>query len=113
MRRFRFLVAMFASLAVLILLTGSSPAQTVSVVHSFNGANGEFPEYVVLVQGRDGTLYGTAALGGANGLGTIFRQRPTGNGNVVLHNFGGPDGDQPSGGLTLASDGNYYGTTQG
>ncbi len=74
MRPSRFLVVMFASLAVLLLLVGGSPAQTVSVVHSFNGTNGEFPQYVVLVQGRDGTLYGTADLGGAKGIGTIFRQ---------------------------------------
>src|SRR5258706_7312813 len=100
---------MFASLAVFILLTGTSPAQTVSVVHSFNGTNGEYPQNVVLVQGRDGGLYATAELGGASGLGTIFKQRATGNGNVVLYNFSGPDGSSPTGGLMLASDGNYYG----
>ena len=39
---------------------------------SFNSANGAHPEGV-LVQGPDGNFYGTTSLGGANGLGTIFR----------------------------------------
>ena len=39
---------------------------------SFNTANGAHPDGV-LVQGPDGNFYGTTSLGGANGLGTIFR----------------------------------------
>jgi uncharacterized repeat protein (TIGR03803 family) len=39
---------------------------------SFNYANGDHPDGV-LVQGPDGNFYGTTSLGGANGLGTIFR----------------------------------------
>jgi len=38
----------------------------------FNNANGSHPEGV-LVQGPDNNFYGTTSLGGANGLGTIFR----------------------------------------
>lgn len=38
----------------------------------FNSANGAHPDGV-LVQGPDNNFYGTTSLGGANGLGTIFR----------------------------------------
>ena len=40
----------------------------------FNSVNGAHPEGVLL-QGPDNNFYGTTSLGGANGLGTIFRLR--------------------------------------
>jgi uncharacterized repeat protein (TIGR03803 family) len=30
---------------------------------------------------------------------------------TALHRFTGPDGQAPAGGLTLGTDGNFYGTT--
>ncbi len=100
---------------IFILFLGSATAglvaQTVKIVHSFDGTDGEFPSYVVLTQGRDGRMYGTTRLGGASNMGTIFKQRTTGNVNVVLHAFSGSDGGVPYHGLTLARDGNYYGAT--
>jgi uncharacterized repeat protein (TIGR03803 family) len=44
-------------------------------------------------------------------MGTIFKQRTSGNGNVILHSFNGADGNAPFGGVTLARDGSFYGTT--
>jgi uncharacterized repeat protein (TIGR03803 family) len=99
--------------AMLCALAVSSRAQTVSTIHTFNVTNGKYPQVVVLTQGRDGRLYGTTGLGGANGLGTIFKQGTAEGGNVVLYNFSGPDGSGPAGGLTLGTDGNYYGTASG
>jgi uncharacterized repeat protein (TIGR03803 family) len=61
-----------------------------------------------LVEGPDGALYGTTTLGGANGLGTIFRF--TSAGISVLHSFDpNADGNSPYAALTLANDGNMYG----
>ncbi len=86
-------------------------AQTVNTVFSFNSADGTFPEYGSLMQGRTGGLYGMAEAGGANGVGTVFRFDPTLNYFSVLHTFDVSDGAGAPMGLTLARDGNFYGTT--
>jgi uncharacterized repeat protein (TIGR03803 family) len=99
--------------AVLFLLTTVSlmSAQTYSTVLNFNGTNGANPLYVSFVQGRDGRLYGTTYSGGANGLGAVIRINLTTKNSIVLHSFNGTDGSNPGAGLTLGTDGNYYGTT--
>ena len=86
--------------------------------------------YGGLVQGSDGNLYGTTAIGGAYanvqyylnawyyGYGTVFMV--TTNGELTtLHSFGAAtgvsqvpfDGGNPYGQLVLGRDGNFYGTT--
>lgn len=65
-----------------------------------------------------GNLYGTTAGGGANfrynslGNGTVFKLSPVGT-ETTLYSFGASatDGLSPSGGLTVDSAGNLYGTT--
>jgi uncharacterized repeat protein (TIGR03803 family) len=79
---------------------------------SQNGcADGEYP-YGALVQGADGSLYGTTAQGGANGggYGTVFAITLQGM-LKTLHSFDGTDGSHPNQGLVQATDGNFYGTT--
>src|SRR5260370_19334593 len=112
MRPSRFFIVMFVSLLVSLVMAASSPAQTVTTPYSFNGADGQWPFYGVLAQGRDGALYGTTYEGGKYNLGTIFK-RTLGIGQVALHSFSGPDGSYPAGGLSLGSDGNLYGTAAG
>jgi uncharacterized repeat protein (TIGR03803 family) len=56
-------------------------------------------------------MYGTAVLGGDYSMGSIFKQRTRGTGNILLHSFSGSDGSGPFGGLVLAGDGNFYGVT--
>jgi uncharacterized repeat protein (TIGR03803 family) len=92
-------------------------SQTYTDLHDFNCltdgcANYPFYSYSgILAQGRDGNLYGTLDGGGTSNLGTVFTITPTGA-ITTLYNFSGPDGAYPASGLTLGTDGNFYGTTQ-
>ena len=72
-----------------------------------------------LVQGLDGSLYGTTSYGGTAagcgiGCGTVFKIAP-GATLTVLHNFDWTDGAYPEAGLdtglVLATNGSFYGTT--
>lgn len=74
------------------------------------GAN-EFND-ATLVVGNDGRLYGTTDVGGAHDAGTVFVMSLDGQFST-LYEFGtqNSDGSNPSGGLTLGSDGYFYGTT--
>ncbi|HZT40538.1 MAG TPA: choice-of-anchor tandem repeat GloVer-containing protein [Chthonomonadaceae bacterium] len=89
-----------------------TPAGAFTVLHAFygTGSEGSFPE-APLVQGGDGSFYGTTHNGGAYDRGTVFHI--TGGGTfTVLYTFqGGFDGAYPAGGLTLGNDGNLYGAT--
>jgi len=90
-------------------------AQTVTTIYNFanNGISGANPWYVTLVQGTNGNLYGTTYNGGVNFSGTIFNVTTSGQEKVVYTFKGGTtDGAYPTGGLTLGTDGNFYGTTQ-
>jgi uncharacterized repeat protein (TIGR03803 family) len=63
-----------------------------------------------LVEGTNHNFYGTTALGGANGCGTVFELTPTGK-LTTLHSFNLSDGGYPEAALVLGTDGNFYGTT--
>jgi uncharacterized repeat protein (TIGR03803 family) len=82
---------------------------------SFNGTNGGFP-YARLTLGGDGNFYGTTffggnlSLNGGSGYGSIFRMTPDGA-LTKLVSFSGSNGGNPYAGLSLGSDGNFYGTT--
>jgi len=88
---------------------------TFAVLHTFtNTPDGRTP-VGNLMQGSDGALYGTTALGGTNGgtLGTIFKLNTDGGNYHLLHSFGGVnDGVQPYGGLVQGLGGVLYGTTE-
>lgn len=113
-RRWMNQIASSFSVFVFVLLAfQTSPAQVITDILDFNGTNGAEPFYGNLAQGRDGKLYGTTYLGGANQDGTVYRLNPANNFYSILHSFDGTDGSNPGAGLTLASDGNFYGTTEG
>jgi len=108
------------AVALIILLLGTlleiaSPAQTLDTLLSFNLTNGEFPT-ASPVQGANGNFYGTTSGGGANGDGTVFEITPAGK-LTTLYNFcalsGCVDGADVFAGLTLATDGYFYGVTAG
>ncbi len=93
----------------------SSPAQTLTTLASFNGANGAYPYFLMtLVQGNDGNFYGTTYAGGASNAGTVFKITPAGT-LTTLYSFCAQsdctDGAYPFGGLVQGTDGNFYGTT--
>ena len=103
--------------AVLVLCTTAAvsvPAQTLTTLHRFDGADGANPA-AALVQATDGDLYGTTLGGGANAKGTIFKITTSGK-LTVLYSFCAQsqctDGDGPSG-LVQATNGDFYGTTSG
>jgi len=106
-----------ASRAVALLVLGfatsfTSQAQTLTTLHSFNGADGAQP-YAPLLQGSDGNLYGTTYNGGTASSGTVFKITTEGA-LTTLHNFNRAllqDGREPAGGLIQTSNGNLYGTT--
>ena len=83
-----------------------------TLLSSFSGTNGSDPEGT-LVQAPDGNFYGTTLTGGTTDSGTVFRITP-GGALTRLYSFtGGLDGNSPAAGLTLGSDTNFYGTTEG
>jgi uncharacterized repeat protein (TIGR03803 family) len=88
----------------------SSPAllTVTGPLHSFIGPDGGLP-YAALVQGADGSFYGTTEYGGAYGYGTVFKM--TTNGTSTLVSFNYSNGANPVAGLVQGADGNFYGTT--
>jgi uncharacterized repeat protein (TIGR03803 family) len=69
-----------------------------------------------LVEGGDGSLYGTTQIGGivepggGEGMGTIFKLDKN-NVFTELYSFHGPDGAQPDAGLIKGHDASFYGIT--
>jgi uncharacterized repeat protein (TIGR03803 family) len=96
-----------------------TPTGKFTSLYSFcaqSGCPDGYNPYAGLVLASDGNFYGTTALGGTSGVGTVFRMTPAGQFTTlytfVCTNGEGdcPDGQAPNG-LIQASDGNLYGTT--
>ena len=86
-----------------------------TVLHSFNGADGDNPG-AGLIADSAGNLYGTTDFGGKSGDGVVFELSPPAAGQTawtetVLHAFNRADGYAPVAGLIADSAGNLYGTT--
>ena len=108
-------------LAVLIIIVTSSAtavhAQTYTDLYNLGSNSGDptNPAWVSLfAQGRDGNLYSTTTDGGASLEGAVFRLSPSGT-MTSLWSFDITNalnsGAYPYSGLTLGTDGNFYGTT--
>jgi len=91
-----------------------------SVLHSFTGSDGEYPNEIVF--DKKGNLYGTTLGGGGRGVslcnqggcGVVFELGPAKGGGwteTVLHRFGGKDGAQPVAGVLVKPNGHIFGTT--
>jgi len=77
---------------------------------SFDGTNGSQPEYVSLVQGLSGSLFGPTSGGGAYSNGTIFKITKEGS-LTTVYSF--PEVAGIEGVLMPTVKGTFYGTTQG
>jgi uncharacterized repeat protein (TIGR03803 family) len=97
---------------VFVVATTAAHSQTYTVLYNFgkNSSDPIYPEGANVAQGRDGNLYSVTPGGGVNDYGAIFMITRAGALNLV-HSFAGSDGRQPWGGLTLGTNGNFYGTT--
>ena len=94
-----------------------TPSGALTTLYSFCAQSGcvdGMNPYAGVIQGVDGNFYGTAYLGGTDGVGTVFQLTPTGT-LTTLHSFcpqsGCADGAEPDAGLVQGSDGNFYGAT--
>jgi len=94
-----------------------TPKGKLTTVYSFcpgtSCTDGEFPQSVM--QASNGNFYGVTLYGGTIGWGAVFELTPAGK-LTVLYSFCNAancaDGVQPSGMLTQATNGNFYGTTR-
>jgi uncharacterized protein (TIGR03437 family) len=96
----------------------ASPAQSLTILSSFNFGNNGSPGPSALIQGSDGNFYGTTFDAGnissafPKGAGTVFKVTSEGE-LTTLYTFGAAssDGANPNG-LIQGTDGNFYGTTE-
>ncbi len=104
----------WAKKACAVFLLGATaavalPAQTFTSLHSFDSADGGYPQSP-MAQGGNGDFFGTTYDGGASNDGTVFKISASGT-LATLHSFDGKDGSLLIGGLLLADNGDFYGTT--
>ncbi len=93
-----------------------SPTGMLTTLHSFGYSDGDGP-FAPMVQGTDGSFYGTTFRGGTSttcisGCGTIFKVTLAGDFRS-LHSFELTHGESPIARLVQATDGTFYGTTFG
>lgn len=86
-----------------------TPAGVITTLHTFMGTDGR-QSSSPLIQGADGSLYGTTQNGGTNDEGTIFKITSSGA-FTVLYNF--PPASGAKSGLMQVMDGSLYGTAYG
>lgn len=92
-----------------VLANPSLFSQTLTVLHAFDGSDGQYPQAALTLDSA-GNLYGTTSYGGA-GYGTIFKLDPEGNYSVLYRFAGGPNDGAYPGALVRDTAGNLYGTT--
>jgi uncharacterized repeat protein (TIGR03803 family) len=87
-----------------------TPAGVFTTLYMFTNTIGAQP-FATLLPGLNGSLLGTTALGGTSHDGAIFAVTTAGVVTNIYSFHGGTDGASPKGGLTLATNGNFYGVT--
>ena len=80
-------------------------------LYDFDYTHGSSPEGPgLLAQGRDGELYGTTTVGGDFGGGVVLKIAPSGPLSILYNLDAALSGNSSESGLTLGTDGNFYGT---
>jgi uncharacterized repeat protein (TIGR03803 family) len=106
---------LFTMLATLIMTAGTvipAHAQTPTLLYTFTPTTDACAPRGNIVQGRDGNMYGGGAACGANGSGAIYKITPAGA-ESVFYSFPQQWTNCGGAGLTLGSDGNFYGACEG
>jgi uncharacterized repeat protein (TIGR03803 family) len=101
------------------LSPASGGSYTFSILHSFSGPDGAYPEYGIAID-KSGTLFGTTKNGGTEncgggtvGCGLVYKLTPTTGGKwteTVLYRFNGTTGAYPISPIAVDQTGNLYGT---
>jgi len=92
---------------------GTNAGTTFTTLHSFNVADGTLP-FAGLVQGTNGSLYGTTYYGGAQNSGEVFEITTAGTLTTLYSLCSASDcadGEYTYATPIQASSGNFYGTT--
>src|SRR5262249_5941175 len=108
----RAVLALFAVIAT-VLTISIAHAQTLTVLHTFQGAPDGREPLAGVIMDAPGILYGTTYGGGTNEVVFFYKVAHRGSGWVLspLYSFqGGLDGSAPVAGVTRGPDGNLYGT---
>jgi uncharacterized repeat protein (TIGR03803 family) len=89
-------------------------------LYTFTGGSDGSTPLGGLVEGKDGSLYGSTAYAGkitspcpSDGCGTIFKISTSGTFSTLYTFTGGDDEGRPGGTLLQGSDGNFYGVAGG
>jgi uncharacterized repeat protein (TIGR03803 family) len=104
-----------AVIAVVVMFAGAAvpaQAQTPTLLYTFMQTTDACAPRGNIVQGRDGNMYGGGAACGGNGTGAIYKISPAGV-ESVFFNFPSQWTNCGGAGLTLGSDGNFYGACEG
>src|ERR1700748_3652941 len=103
-----------SAMALAFFAPAAYAKQGFSVIHDFAGGpdDGGYPLVGVTFDGA-GDLYGVTYVGGAYGLGTMFKFAPDGTETIVRSFGNGNDGAFPRSQLAIDGSGNIYGTTNG
>ena len=88
-----------------------SAAKKETVLHRFTSDPDGYSPESLLVEDSAGTLYGTAAFGGAYGPGAVFSVDSKGKETMLYSFTGGADGSEPIPGVIRDASGNLYGVT--
>ncbi|HLZ40445.1 MAG TPA: choice-of-anchor tandem repeat GloVer-containing protein [Candidatus Sulfotelmatobacter sp.] len=104
----RGLSAALVALSAMIVFASTCQAQTLTVIQNFSAVSGpQYPTQGALAQGRDGKLYGTSFY---PNYGLVYSVSTRGIGRVV-YSFDGASASSPNFGVTMATDGRFYGGT--
>ncbi len=92
-------------------LTKSGNSWRESVIHAFEGTDGDEPSGALIFDSH-GNLYGTTSVGGPNGEGTVFELTPSAGGQwseTIVYSFtGASDGGGPLGSLVMNNEGDFF-----